>query len=61
MGFCAAAFDDGFQKFVFIIDNDDREESKLIMKHYLFCLAAVMQSYKKHQRRTAPDDTSLDE
>jgi hypothetical protein len=51
-----------FMKFVFIIDNDDREESKLITKHYLFCLAAVMQSYKKQFSDVqAPDDTSLDE
>jgi hypothetical protein len=49
-------------KDIFVIDNGDTEESKLISKQYHFCLAAVMQSYKKQfSDSQGPDDTSFDE
>jgi hypothetical protein len=31
-------------KDVFVVDNNDTEEAKLITKEYRFCLAALMQS-----------------
>jgi hypothetical protein len=51
-----------FMKDLFVVDNDNMEESKLITKQYRFCLAAVMQSYNKQfSDSQGPDDTSFDE
>jgi hypothetical protein len=46
-------------KDVFVVDNE--VTSKLVTKQYRFCLAAVMQSYKKQiSDSQGPDDTTFD-
>jgi hypothetical protein len=52
-----------FMKDVLIVDNDDTEESKLIMKEYRFCLAAAMHAILQEVTSDSqgPDNTSFDE
>ncbi len=51
-----------YLKDIFVANNEDTEESKLITMQYPFYLAAVVQSYKKQiSDSQGPDDTCFDE